>query len=126
MTMERRLWNRLLGLAQNVVDATVRGLPDALRGPAGELPILLEGRPSREIADEMGADDLLGLFVGLPHGEMDALDPMPPRVVLYLENLWNYAEGQEDVFLEEVRLTVLHELGHYLGLDEEEVEERGL
>jgi predicted Zn-dependent protease with MMP-like domain len=41
-------------------------------------------------------------------------------------NLWNFAERNEVVFRKEVRTTLLHELGHYLGLDEDELIERGL
>jgi predicted Zn-dependent protease with MMP-like domain len=43
-----------------------------------------------------------------------------------LENLRDFAEGDEVIFREEVRTTFLHELGHYLGLDEDELTERGL
>ena len=46
--------------------------------------------------------------------------------MLYLNNLWDFAEGDEAVFKAEVRLTYLHELGHYLGWDEDEVAARGL
>ena len=51
---------------------------------------------------------------------------MPPQIILFLENLWDFAEGDESVFREEVATTLLHELGHYLGLDEDELTDRGL
>ncbi len=43
-----------------------------------------------------------------------------------MENLWDFAGTDEEVFLDEVRVTYVHELGHYLGLNEEELEDRGL
>jgi predicted Zn-dependent protease with MMP-like domain len=51
---------------------------------------------------------------------------MPPQILLFYENLWDFAGGEEETYREEVRITYLHELGHYLGLDEDELDERGL
>ena len=51
---------------------------------------------------------------------------LPPQIILFLENLWDFAEGDEEIFRDEVHTTFLHELGHYLGLDEDELTERGL
>ena len=71
--------------------------------------------------------DLLGLFVGRPWAdeESGAVD-VPAQILLFLENLWDFSEGEEAVFREEVRTTYLHELGHYLGLDEDDLADRGL
>ena len=51
---------------------------------------------------------------------------MPPQIILFLGNIWELAEGDEESFCDEVRTTLLHELGHYLGLDEDDLTERGL
>jgi len=67
----------------------------------------------------------LGLFTG-PEFADEGKVPLPPQIILFLENLWDFAEGNEGIFCEEVRTTFLHELGHYLGLDEGELTERGL
>jgi predicted Zn-dependent protease with MMP-like domain len=50
----------------------------------------------------------------------------PPQIFLFLENIWDQAEADEDAFREEVHITYLHELGHYLGLNEDELFDRGL
>ena len=52
--------------------------------------------------------------------------PLPPQIILFLENLWDFSESDEEIFLDEVHTTLLHELGHYLGLGEDDLEERGL
>jgi predicted Zn-dependent protease with MMP-like domain len=71
--------------------------------------------------------DILGLFTGNPHGTELAHDnPMPPQILLYLDSLWEFAEGDIDAFRDEVRLTYLHELGHFLGWDEDQITARGL
>jgi predicted Zn-dependent protease with MMP-like domain len=124
--MNARLWSRLEELARRETAAVLKGLPEALRGPAARLPVSYETIPSGELAEELEADDLLGLFVGLPHGMTETTDPFPAQILLFLENIWEYAQEDEAVFREEVRITFLHELGHYLGLDEDDVEERGL
>ena len=71
--------------------------------------------------------DTLGLFVGpeFAYEETTTL-PLPPQIILFLENLWDLAEADEEFFREEVRTTYLHELGHYLGLDEDDLFDRGL
>ena len=71
--------------------------------------------------------DLLGLFEGASRLEADphASDP-PPRIILYLDNLWDLAAGDSAIFTEEVRTTYLHELGHFLGFDEDDLTLRDL
>jgi predicted Zn-dependent protease with MMP-like domain len=76
------------------------------------------------IADGIKADSL-GLFTGAEFAEEGHV-PLPPQIILFLENLWDYSEGDEEIFCDEVHTTFLHELGHYLGLDEDELTERGL
>ena len=51
---------------------------------------------------------------------------MPAQIILFLGNLWEFAGQEEAAFRQEVRTTLLHELGHYLGLDEDDLMERGL
>jgi predicted Zn-dependent protease with MMP-like domain len=46
--------------------------------------------------------------------------------MLFLDEIWDEADGDEAVYRDEVRRTYLHELGHYLGLDEDGLAERGL
>jgi predicted Zn-dependent protease with MMP-like domain len=116
---------RLLTLAQAEVEGTLALLPAPLRRQAAPLPVNYEGRPQRSLLDEGYETDLLGLFVGPALAEPEE-SPLPPQIILFLENLWEFAEEDEEIFREEVRTTYLHELGHYLGLDEIDLEERGL
>jgi predicted Zn-dependent protease with MMP-like domain len=118
-------WPHLLGLAQHEVRATLAALPEPLRQRAAPLPVLCEPHPNAAILADDYDPDLLGLFIGPPLAEPDS-SPLPPQIILFLENLWDFAEGDEQIFREEVRTTYLHELGHYLGLDEIDLEERGL
>ena len=48
-------------------------------------------------------------------------DPLPPTVFLFLENIYEEAEHDPEIYREEIRRTLLHEVGHYLGLDEDDL-----
>ena len=77
--------------------------------------------------DDGVESDTLGLFLGDPYpDEISGDDPLPPQIILFINNLWDLAGDNEETFREEVRTTLLHEIGHYFGLDEEDLEVRGL
>jgi len=118
-------WAHLVGLAQAEVARTVTELPADLRARAAALPVSYERVPGKAVVADGIEPDTLGLFVG---GEFaHAADvPLPGQIILYLENINAMVDGNEEEFCEEVRITFVHELGHYLGLDEDELEERGL
>lgn len=114
---------RRLALAE--VEATLESLPPPLRERARGLPVTFERRPNRALQADGFAPDTLGMFVGAEFTEEGAV-PMPPQIILFLLNLWEFAEADEEIFRDEVHTTYLHELGHYLGLSEDEIAERGL
>lgn len=118
-------WSRLKQLALAEIEATLAALPPPLRERARQLPVTFERVPSRALQADGVAADTLGLFVG-PELAEEGTVPMPPQIILFLENLWDFAEGDEQLFRAEVHTTLLHELGHYLGLGEDDLTERGL
>jgi len=119
---------QLTAVARKVVSAAQKRLPLEVRTVAEAVPVSYESVPNDDILAEGWEPDILGMFVGHEHGGELRSDgaPLPPQILLFLDNLWDYAEGDEDIYRDEVRLTYLHELGHYLGWDEDEVAERGL
>ena len=118
---------RLTAIAHEVAAAARSRLPADVQAAAAAVPVCCEPRPNAAILAEGWEPDILGLFVGHEHlAEMSEHQPLPPQILLFVENLWDYAEGDPAVYRDEVRLTYLHELGHYLGWDEDEVAARGL
>src|SRR5262249_51867961 len=118
---------RLRELAQAQVDEILAALPSQLRVRAQTLPVTFERRPNRLQRRDGIEPDTLGLFVGPDIAEEGhSLLPLPSQIILFLENIWEQAEGDEAAFAEEVRTTFLHELGHFLGLDEQGLIDRGL
>jgi predicted Zn-dependent protease with MMP-like domain len=118
---------KLLRLAEAEVQRTMERLPPQVRDAAAECLFTFEDIADAAAEDETMADDLLGLFEGfsrletLPSGPEDM-----PRIRLFLDNIWDFAGSDEGTFRREVRITWLHELGHYLGWGEEEVDYLGL
>lgn len=116
---------RALALAE--IEATLAALPKPLRDEAAKLPITFERRPTRAMQADGVEPDTLGLFIGPDFAERhSSSSPLPPQIILYLENVWDAAQGDEDAFRREIQATLLHELGHYLGLDENGLIKRGL
>lgn len=118
---------RLTQLAADTVGAAQRRLPPEIRPLARKVPVHYEALPADDVTAEGFEPDILGLFTGNAHGTELAYDtPAPPQIILYLENLWDFAGHDVEIFRDEARLTYLHELGHYLGWDEDDLTARGL
>ena len=118
---------QLTQIAADTVGAAQRQLPPDIRSLARGVAVHYERLPAADLIAEGFPADILGLFTGSAHGtELSHDNPAPPQILLYLENLWDFAENDIDVFREETRLTYLHELGHFLGWDEDQLTARGL
>jgi len=75
-----------------------------------------------ECADCANADDLLGLYEGLPLNERGAdYTALPDKITLFQGPLERLAAGDEQVLREEIYETLLHEIGHHFGFCEEDV-----
>jgi predicted Zn-dependent protease with MMP-like domain len=118
-------WEKLCAMASAEIEGILAALSKPLRGQVENLPVTFERRPNTELQADGIEADTLGLFTGPEFADEENV-PMPPQIILFLENIWDVAETNEKLFREEVRTTFLHEMGHYLGLDEDELTERGL
>ena len=118
-------WKKLCEITSREVEATLKSLPKPLRERATLVAVTLERKPNEDLQQEGIEMDTLGLFCGPDFVEEEHV-PMPPQIILFVENIWEMVEGDEKAFREEIRTTFLHELGHYLGLDEDGLTERGL
>lgn len=109
-------------MAEEEVVMILRVLPEGVKEQAEQCPVTYQDKPS---PDEGLEADTLGLFEGASLIEEPGPDALP-MIRIFVGNLWEYAERDEQDFRDEVGTTYLHELGHYLGWDEDEVAERGL
>ena len=118
-------WEKLQKLALEEIEMTLEDLPEPLRERAKKLPVTFERVPNSGLQADGIEVDTLGLFTGAELADEGAT-VLPPQIILFLENLWDFAEGDVEVFGDEIHTTFLHELGHFLGLGEDDLTDRGL
>jgi predicted Zn-dependent protease with MMP-like domain len=109
------------------VESTLATLPAEFRERLGPVTILVELRPSRDLVEDGFDPRLLGLFEGATSAELESAD-VPATVTRIVVYSHNHASAFEDEasLREEVRVTVLHEIGHFFGLDEDDLDDLGL
>jgi predicted Zn-dependent protease with MMP-like domain len=108
------------------VAEALASIPRRFRDAMRNLAIVVEDEPSAELLEEMGVeppDTLLGLYQGTPlterqwgHG-----NTLPDRVLIFQGPHEQEAEDEEDLVVA-IGETLIHEIGHYFGLSEEEIE----
>ena len=103
-------------------------LPPPFREHLERVGLIVEELPPDELLFEESPPldpELLGLFCGVPLDagtHLSAGGELPPRIYLFKRNLERFVPQRADLD-REIAVTLYHELGHYLGLDEEELEE---
>jgi predicted Zn-dependent protease with MMP-like domain len=124
-TLERDAFERLVAEA-------LAGIPARFRAAIANLVIVVEDEPSPELLEEAGmdpgeapprAETLLGLYQGIPLTERgwDHGNRLPDRIVLFQGPL-ERASGNHDDLVAAVAETLIHEIGHYFGLSEAEIQ----
>ena len=120
-------WEARTNRAERIVREVRAALPEPVREAAAAVAVRLDRRVPRHWLDDGVEPDSLGLFSGPSMRDADAgQSDEAPLVSLFLENILDWCGGDEDAFDEEVERTFLHELGHFLGLEEGDMAPRGL
>lgn len=114
-------------LVSRTAEQVVRALPADLREKARDVLFATDDYPPEGFESPEGDDDLLGLYEGTPLTErMLEFTPMlPDRITLFRIPLAEMCITPAEL-RSEVRTTIIHELGHYFGFDEDELERLGL
>ena len=112
------------------VGRVIERLPRSFRERLLNVEFVVEERPSIELLRAEGLDPrhdtLYGIYQGIPLPDRSSLDPplLPDKITIFAEPLLEDFPDPEEL-REEIRLTVLHEIAHYFGMDEEEIEDLG-
>jgi predicted Zn-dependent protease with MMP-like domain len=111
---------------QLVADAA-RTIPGRFRQQIQNLAIIVEDEPDDELLDDMEIDPpdtLFGLYQGTPLTERrwDHGNVLPDRIVLYQGPIEDACESDDEV-VATIGETLIHEVGHYFGMTEEELED---
>ncbi len=113
-------FDSLAAIASQVTRKTLSSLPPEVAEAVRDVPVFFEPVPGPADLETGISPDTLGLYDPGP-------DAAPsPKICLWLDNIWEYAGGDLNIFRKELKITLLHEIGHLLGWDEDEIDERGL
>ena len=111
------------------VEAALDSLDPRFRAALENTRVIREPVPFKELVDPSHPGetppDILGLFVGATIHDTPAEAELPPTIYLFKRNLERMARDEAHL-AEEIRITLFHEIGHLLGLDEDEVASMGL
>ncbi len=118
-----------------LLEEVLAELPESIHELIERVPLHVEDYPSQEVMRTTGVgrrDQLCGLFTGIPITERSIMHSgnLPNVVTIYREGIltatrYHYGDTSDDALFEEIRITVLHELAHHHGLDEDELRELG-
>lgn len=117
---------------EQLVGEVIASLHPSLRRYLDDVPVILEEVPPEDVLRELEPPgrptELLGCFSGPTLAERNSPTPwttLPSTISLYRRNLERLAQDHDDL-IAELRVTLLHEIGHFLGLDEDDLAARGL
>ena len=111
-----------------LVSEAIDTIPPRFAGAMTNIAIVVEDAATPEVLDELEMDpddDLFGLYQGTPLPERGWAfgNALPDRITLYQQTIEDFCEGDEDCIVMEIGDTLIHELGHYFGMTEDEIME---
>jgi predicted Zn-dependent protease with MMP-like domain len=116
-------------LVRETNERVIESLPSDLRGKAGLVTVVAADRATRAQIEGAGGgdDELLGLYEGvnLLERRVGDMETVADRITLFRIPLMESCRTAEEL-REEIRITLLHELGHFFGFEESDLEDRGL
>jgi predicted Zn-dependent protease with MMP-like domain len=110
---------------ESLVEKALDGLPEEFAELLENVAVMVQEEPDPEDLEAMGFDpeeELFGLYQGVPLSERDSFysAALPDRVLIYRGPILRACADRRAV-IREVRDTVVHELGHHFGLDEDDM-----
>jgi predicted Zn-dependent protease with MMP-like domain len=113
---------------RELVQEAIDSIPRRFAAEIKNVAIVIEDRPARDLLEEMemGPDEvLLGLYQGtpLPERQWAHGNALPDRITLFQGEIEEDCDGDEDEIVVAIGETLIHELGHYFGLSEDEIME---
>jgi predicted Zn-dependent protease with MMP-like domain len=112
---------------EKLVAEALASIPHRFRDAMSNIAIVVEDEPDEALLDEMEVEPggtLLGLYQGVPLTERrwDYGNALPDRILLFQGPLERESDDEEDLVVA-IGETLIHEIGHYFGLSEDEIEE---
>jgi len=113
-----------------LLEAALDALPPQLLELLDESPLIVDDEPSEEILRQMEIGDdgeLLGLHSGIAMTDrsVEHSGVLPEEIRLYRGPILRVTRGRTRALREQIRITLLHEIGHHFGLDEDDLDDLG-
>lgn len=111
---------------ERTTERALETLPEEYRRFLTNITLTIEDYPTKEDAGRLTTDKefLLGLFSGVPYpgkgGFFDIPYPLPDTIILFQKNIENICSTEKELE-EQIRATLIHEVGHYFGLSERDL-----
>ncbi len=116
---------------EELVEEAFALLPDKFRSAVDNVAIVVEDYPTDDVVVKMrlpSKHHLLGLYQGVPltmRGMWYGMTPTPPdRVILYQKNIESVSRDEQEA-KEKISEVLVHEIGHYFGMNEKQIREAG-
>ena len=111
---------------RDLVGEALDSLPEAIARHLDNVEVVVEDEPPEELLSGLSeGDTLLGHYHGIPLTERGVYDgALPDKISIYQGPITRSYRSPEAI-RDEVRRTVIHELGHYFGIDDERLDELG-
>ena len=114
---------------RRAVQEAMDRIPEAFLHHIENVAVLVEEEPSPEVLAELEipeGETLFGVYFGTPVGEKSLFDipSEPDRIVIYRQPLQAWCETVEEL-VEEIEITVVHEVAHHFGIDDELLDRYG-
>lgn len=111
---------------ERILEGVLETLPEEYRRFLTNITVTIEDNPSKEDAGRLTTSRglLLGLFRGVPYprkgGFFDIPHPLPDTIILFQRSIENICSSERELE-EQIRATLIHEVGHYFGLSERDL-----
>ena len=116
---------------EELAEMALETLPEEFRKYFTNITIIIEDHPGEQDTKRLNVkkDFLLGLFSGVPYhrkgGFFEIPYPLPDKIILFQKNIENICSDENEL-IEQIRKTLIHEVGHYFGLSESELGRYGV
>ena len=114
---------------EKLISDMIRDLPEEFRSKLKNVAIIVQDYPSEELLDQVGVpsgDTLFGLYEGVPltkRGFFEA--PLnPDRILIFQRAIEDECDSPEEI-KDELKITLVHEIAHFFGMDDDYLEEIG-
>lgn len=114
---------------EELVDQALQSLPEQFLSYMENVMVQVQDRPTRRLLQDLAVEPdmtLLGVYTGVPLTSKSVSAPVdwPEQIIIFQRNIEAVCQTPADV-VEQVRKTVLHEIGHHFGMDEDDLDRLG-